>query len=116
MPDGSHVLTEIRVISPLKFFPPGNHQWGGDWIGDVERGVSLKRIFKNLEYYFLSFVLEWFLGVELLYYMYTMALLYVLKVIQVYENAKSCFYALNLRVHMDIINIKHVIKFWVSQC
>jgi len=83
---------------------------------EVERGGSLKGIFKNLEYCFLYFVLERFPNVKLLCYMYTMALLYVLKVIQVYENAKSCFYALNLRVHMDIINIKHVIKFWVSQC
>jgi len=32
----------------------------------------------------------------------------------IYENANSCFSALNLGVYTDIINIKHVIKLWVS--
>ena len=32
----------------------------------------------------------------------------------VYENAKSCFSALNFEVYTDIINIKYVIKLWVS--
>ena len=32
----------------------------------------------------------------------------------VYDNAKSCFFALNLGVHTHIINTKHGIKLWVS--